>query len=425
MKVLVLGQGGREHALVHAFTRSPSIREIHVAPGNDGMSRQAICHPFTWKDTDKILQLCLQSEIDFVVIGPEDPLVDGLADRLRERGILVVGPSAQGARLEGSKIYCKNFMNEAGIPTARSKAVHTVAATMEAARSFTAPYVLKADGLAAGKGVLICHTLEQLKSGATDFFERQTLGAAGTSALLEQFTPGWELSYLVLTNGQEAQALPIAQDHKRLSDNDEGPNTGGMGTVAPIAISSELQKQIDERVVGPCLRHLQKHGILYRGVLFFGLMITPEGPSLLEINCRFGDPETQVLLPLIENDFGIVMKSLATGHLTPLKFRPLFAACVVMASPGYPSDPKKGVLIHGNVFEETPSSYFISAGVKKESEAGAWVTNGGRVLCAMGLGGTLKEALENAYLQRAKANWDGILFRKDIGQKILTSPNER
>lgn len=423
MKVLVLGQGGREHAIVHALSRSPSVREIHVAPGNDGMSRQAVCHAVSWKDTDKILQLCLKNEIDFVIIGPEDPLVDGLADRLRERGVLVVGPSGHGARLEGSKIYCKNFMAEAGIPTARYKVVHTVSATMEAARSFTPPYVLKADGLAAGKGVLICHTLEQLRSGAADFFEKQTLGPAGTSALLEQFTPGWELSYLVLTNGQDFQALPIAQDHKRLSDHDEGPNTGGMGTVAPLKISPELQKQIDEKIMIPCLRNLQKHGIVYRGVLFMGLMITDAGPSLLEINCRFGDPETQVLLPLIENDFGQVMKSLATGQLVPLKFRPMSAACVVMAAPGYPSDPKKGVLIHGNVFDETPSSYFIVAGAKKESSS-SWVTNGGRVLCAIGLGGSLKEAIDNAYVQKAKADWAGVLVRSDIGKKQITSPNE-
>lgn len=420
MKVLVIGQGGREHALVHALARSPSVTEIHAVPGNDGMARQAICHPFSWKDTDQIVQLCLRSEIDFVMIGPEDPLVDGLADRLRERGILVVGPSAQGARLEGSKIYCKNFMVEAGISTARFKVVNSVQGTLEAAKSFTPPYVLKADGLAAGKGVLICKTMEQLRAGAEDFFDRKTLGTAAASALLEQFTPGWEMSFLVLTNGTEFQSLPVAQDHKRLADGDEGPNTGGMGTVAPVPVSSDLLQQIENSVVKPCLQNLQKHGILYRGVLFFGLMINDKGPSLLEINCRFGDPETQVILPLIDNDWGSVLKNLAQGKITPLKQRPFHSACVVMASPGYPSDPVKGVLIHGNIFDETPSSYFIAAGLKKENSS-TWSTNGGRVLCAVGLGGTLDEALRNAYAQCEKATWKGIQYRKDIGKRLLTS----
>lgn len=415
MKVLVLGQGGREHAIIHALSRSPSVHEIHVAPGNDGMERLCLCHPFDWKETEKIIQFCLKSEIDYVIIGPEDPLVDGLADKLRERGILVVGPSGQGARLEGSKIFCKNFLNEAKIPTAKSKTVHTVIATMEAANSFTPPYVLKADGLAAGKGVLICHTLEQLRSGAQDFFEKQTLGLAGTSALLEQFTPGWELSYLIFTNGVDFQALPIAQDYKRLLDQDQGPNTGGMGTIAPLKIDEDLQKKIDSTIVKPCLENLQKHGILYRGILFFGLMITPEGPSLLEINCRFGDPETQVLLPLIANDFGLVMKDLATGHVQPLHFHPLASACIVMASPGYPHTPEKEVPLQGDIFSETSTSYFLSAGLKKVS-AGKWVTNGGRVLCAIGIGNEITEALKHAYAQRKKVEWRGLLYRTDIGK---------
>ena len=420
MKVLVIGQGGREHALVHALARSPSISEIHVLPGNEAMSRQAVRHSFSWKETEKVVQLCLRSDIQFVMIGPEEPLVAGLADQLRERGILVVGPSAQGARLEGSKVYSKNFVVEAGIPTARSEVVNSVETTMEAAKKMTPPYVLKADGLAAGKGVLICKTLEDLRSGAVDFFEKQILGTAGISALLEQFTKGWEMSFIVLTNGSDFEALPIAQDHKRLSDNDEGPNTGGMGTVAPLSISPELRNNIENKVVRPCLKHLQKNGILYRGILFFGLMIDGNEPSLIEINCRFGDPETQVMLPLIENDWGLVLKNLATGVLTPLKQRPLFSACVVMAAPGYPSNPQKGVQMLGDLFAETPSSYFDVAGAKKENAI--WVTDGGRVLGAIGLGGSLEEALRNAYVQTEKVSWKGLLLRRDIGKKI-TKPS--
>ena len=415
MKVLVIGQGGREHAIVHALARSSSVSEIHVLPGNEAMSRQAICHSFSWKETEKVVQLCLRSDIQFVMIGPEEPLVAGLADQLRERGILVVGPSAQGARLEGSKIYSKNFVVEAGIPTAHFEIVNSVEGTLTAAKKMTPPYVLKADGLAAGKGVLICKTLETLRQGAVDFFEKQTLGPAGTSALLEQFTQGWEMSFIVLTNGSEFESLPIAQDHKRLMDNDEGPNTGGMGTVAPLAIPIELRNNIENKIVRPCLQHLQKNGILYRGIIFFGLMIDGNEPSLIEINCRFGDPETQVMLPLIENDWGLVLKSLATGNLVPLKQRPLFSACVVMASPGYPSSPQKGVTILGDLFAETPASYFDVAGARKENSI--WVTDGGRVLGAIGLGGSLDEALRNAYAQTGKANWKGLLLRKDIGKK--------
>lgn len=425
MKVLVIGQGGREHAIIMALNKSPSIREIHAAPGNDGMQAQAICHPITWKETEKIISLCLKSEIDYVIIGPEDPLVDGLSDRLRERGILVVGPSAQGARLEGSKVFCKNFLLDAGIPTARSKTVNSVIGTMEAAKNFTPPYVLKADGLAAGKGVLICHTLEQLRSGAEDFFERKTLGLAAASALLEQFTPGWELSCLILTNGKEYQMLPFAQDYKRLLDNDEGPNTGGMGTIAPLQINKELTEQIEQKIIQPTLAHLQKQNIIYRGVIFFGLMITDSGPSLLEINCRFGDPETQVVLPLIENDFGKIMQSIATGLVPKIQIRQLAAACVVMASPGYPYEPQKGVRIIGSLEQQTANSYFISAGVKKIAND-HWVTDGGRAVCAIGVGNNKKEALQNAYSQRQLINWDGVLFRTDIGKNDpdITMTNE-
>lgn len=421
MKVLILGQGGREHAIIHALSKSPSVTQIHAIPGNDGMTRHCICHPdLSWQDFEKLISFCLRTEIDVVIIGPEDPLVDGLADRLRERGVLVVGPSAQGARLEGSKIFCKHFIQEAGIPTARFKVVQTAHSTLEAAKSFTPPYVLKADGLCAGKGVMICHTLEQLKSAAEDFFDRKTLGVAASSALLEQFTPGWELSYLVLTNGHVFEALPIAQDHKRLSDNDEGPNTGGMGTIAPVPIDESLQTQIEETIIKPCLKNLERHGIVFRGVLFFGLMISPQGPSLLEINCRFGDPETQVLLPLVENDWGHVFLELAKGHLVPLKLRKLAATCVVLASPGYPSNPRKDLLIHGPVLDDNGSSYFLSAAVKK-GDSTAWLTNGGRVLCAVGIGSNLKESQKNAYAQATKVEWDGLIKRTDIGKRITTA----
>ncbi len=415
MKVLVLGQGGREHALVHRLSQSPSVSEVHAAPGNDGMKQMALCHPWSWKDSEKIIEFCLRSDIELVIIGPEDPLVDGLADKLRERGLLVVGPSADGAMLEGSKIFAKEFMLEASIPTARYQIVDNVADTLRLAKEFTPPYVLKADGLCAGKGVYICKDETELKKAAEDLFEKKIFGKNSDRALLEQFHAGWELSYLFLTNGESFTALPIAQDHKRLGDGDLGPNTGGMGTWAPLNIDPTLRFRIETEIVEPTLKLLQKRGILFRGFIFLGVMVTEEGPKLLEYNCRLGDPETQVILPLIQTDLGILLKNLAQGKLIPLQTRTMSAACVVMASPGYPDQPQKGVTIEGDLNQATSTSYFLVAGASQASHGG-FETSGGRVLCSIGLGSTMDEALEQAYSQATKARWNGLQMRTDIGK---------
>jgi phosphoribosylamine--glycine ligase len=277
---------------------------------------------------------------------------------------------------------------------------------------------LKADGLAAGKGVYVCATLPELKSAAEFLFEQKGLGQAGRKALLEQFQEGYELSYLILTNGSESQALPIAQDHKRVFDGDEGPNTGGMGVVGPIAISPELRQEIETKIVQPSLRNLQGGGLLYRGVLYIGLMITPQGPTVIEYNVRFGDPETQVILPLLDGDWGQVFSKLANGELTPLRWNSLHMACVVLAAAGYPEAPEKGTPIEGDVEYQSASSYFLHAGTAKV--AGKWVVNGGRVLNAVGRGSTLKEAISKAYAQAKHATWKGQRVRKDIGAKIKT-----
>ncbi|MBX3032686.1 MAG: phosphoribosylamine--glycine ligase [Bdellovibrionaceae bacterium] len=416
MKVLVIGQGGREHALVKALSRSPSITEIHAVPGNDGMSREALCHPLDWKDTEKLIGFCLRTEIDFVFIGPEDPLVDGLAERLRDRGVLVVGPNCEGARLEGSKIFAKTFMEEAGVPTAAFAVVDSVGSVREAMMKFTPPYVLKADGLAAGKGVFICKTTDELIARATDLFEKKTLGAAGERALLEQFQPGWEMSYLVLTNGHEWKSLPIAQDHKRLRDDDEGPNTGGMGTVAPLEIDPALRERIEKEIVAPSIRLIEQKGLVFRGVLFIGLMITENGPTVLEYNTRFGDPETQVILPLLDGDLGRVFHELARGRMVPFGLRRMHSVCVVLAADGYPESPVKGTPIEGDLGAESATAYFIHAGTKKSPD-GRWSVQGGRVLGAVGLGSSREEARESAYAQAAKARWQGQRRRGDIGAK--------
>ena len=425
MKALVIGQGGREHALVRALRLSPSIKEVHALPGSDAIALEAKCHPIKWEDFAAVISLIREVGIDLVIVGPEVPLVAGLSDALRASGIKVFGPSQAGAQLEGSKIYSKEFMVEAGVPTARYKVVSSVEETREAAKAFAPPFVLKADGLAAGKGVFICKTETELLAAADELFVRKSLGSAGARALLEEFQPGYEISYLVLTNGEDFEPLPMAQDHKRLSDGDEGPNTGGMGVVAPVQIDTELREWIDRDVVRPSLAEMQKRNLLYRGVLYVGLMITPKGPSVIEYNARFGDPEAQVLLPLLDGDWGHVLSELAEGRLQKLKWKKSSCCCVVLAAEGYPDSPVKGSSISGLSGVKTPSSsdageshYLLHAGTAKDVHKG-WVTAGGRVLNAMGTGETLQEAIANAYTGAKSVSWKGLLKRSDIGSKIV------
>ena len=416
MRFLVLGQGGREHALIRALKFSPSVTEVHASPGSDGISQEAICHKIDLSDGKAVEAFVKKYQFDCVVVGPENYLVAGVADQLRSLGIEVVGPSQIAAQLEGSKVFAKEFMVRAGVPTAAYEVVDNVADCLKAAQKFTPPYVLKADGLAAGKGVFLCDTLADLKTAAETLFEAKSLGVAGQKALLEQYQEGYELSYLVLTNGSEHEALPIAQDHKRLSDGDVGPNTGGMGVVAPMVIDAALREQIETLIVQPSVRNLQGSGLLYRGVLYIGVMVTPRGPTVLEYNVRFGDPEAQVIMPLLDGDWGYVFSRLAHGEMAPLKWKNMQMACVVLAAPGYPDAPVKEVPIEGDLGYQSTSSYFLHAGTAKSS-SGQWMTNGGRVLNAIGMGSSRAEALREAYSQAKHAQWRGQLMRKDIGAK--------
>lgn len=417
MKILVIGSGGREHALVKAFRLSPLVTELHAIPGSDGMAHEAFCHPdISWKDFESVVQFCLRAEIDFVMVGPEDPLVEGLSDFLRQRGIHTVGPDKDAAQLEGSKIFAKQFMSEAGLPTAPYQVVDSVESTMEACQFFTPPYVLKADGLAAGKGVFICKTKDELKASATKLFVDKIFGSSGQRALLEQFMPGYELSYLILTNGYEYRSLPLAQDHKRLNDEDEGPNTGGMGTVAPVKIDKALHDRILKEIIEPTVRHLDSRQFIYRGIVFIGIMVTEKGPQILEYNVRFGDPETQVILPLLDTDVALLFASLAKGELLNFQTRNVSATCVVMSAEGYPDSPRKGDAITGPLQEEDNNHWVIHSGTKKSD--GQFTTNGGRVLGCVGIGHDLNSSREEAYKLVERISWKGCHYRKDIGNKL-------
>lgn len=418
MKALVIGQGGREHAIARALRLSPSVQRVHVVPGSDGMASEVVCHQqIDWKNTQAIDELVRSEKIDLIVIGPEVPLAEGLSDALRSLGHRVFGPSQAAAQLESSKLFSKRFMASAGLPTARSFDVTSLEETMRVAPNFKPPYVLKADGLAAGKGVFICKDESELKTAAHSLFVENSLGSAGSSALLEEFTPGYEISYLVLTNGESWEPLILAADHKRLLDGDRGPNTGGMGTVAPFAIDESLRRQIDREIFHPMMAELKKQKLLYRGVLYVGLMITERGPSIIEFNVRFGDPEAQVILPLLDGDWGEAMFAVASGEVPKLRWKTAAAACVVMAAEGYPDSPKKNVVIDADLKQGTETSYILHAGTKLVD--GKWLTNGGRVLNAIGLGPTLETALSEAYKQTARTKWSGCLLRKDIGLRAI------
>lgn len=416
MRFLVLGQGGREHALIRALKFSPSVTEVHACPGSDGISQEAICHKVDLTDVKAVESFVKKYNFDCVIVGPETYLVAGIADQLRELGVEVVGPSQIAAQLEGSKIFSKEFMVRAGVPTAAFEIVDNVADTLRAAQKFTPPYVLKADGLAAGKGVFICASLPELKAAAEALFEQKILGVAGHRALLEQHQDGYEISYLVLTNGTDFEALPLAQDHKRLGEGDAGPNTGGMGVVGPMLVDAELRELIDALIVRPSVRNLSGSGLLYRGVLYIGVMVTPNGPTVLEYNVRFGDPEAQVIMPLLDGDWGYVFSRLAHGEMSPMKWKNLQMACIVLAAQGYPDASVKDAPIEGDLGYQGTSSYFLHAGTAKNTD-GHWVTNGGRVLNAIGMGSSRAEALREAYAQAKHATWRGIQMRKDIGAK--------
>ncbi len=421
MKILVIGGGGREHAILWRLSKDRARHELYAAPGNAGTSAVATNVPIGAEDVDDLYAWAQIARPDLVVVGPEAPLCAGVADRLWNLGIPVFGPSKEAARMEGSKQFAKEIMNAAGVPTARAE-VHTDAAeAIRALDHFGLPVVIKADGLAAGKGVIIAKTRAEAEAAIRDMLDSHKFGDASASILIETFLEGEEASILALVDGRNIAVLPPAQDHKRVFDNDEGPNTGGMGAYSPApVVTPEIERKALRWIFRPVVEELAKRGIVYRGVLYAGLMIGPKGINVLEFNCRFGDPETQAILPRIEGDFAGLLLACAEGRLDPASLSVSEAACatVVMAAPGYPGKYPKGLPISGlSSASRIKGVTVFHAGT--ELKEGAVVTAGGRVLAVSAVGATLREAVDTAYAGVKKIKFEGAHFRTDIARRAF------
>lgn len=414
MNVLLIGSGGREHALAWKISQSPQLTKLLSVPGNSGTARYGHNVPFPLHHLDTLVDLAQREAIDLVVVGPENPLSDGLADLFTAANIPVFGPSAAAARIESSKAFAKEIMAEAGVPTAATHVFESVAAAAAFVRQSGQAWVVKADGLAQGKGVVVADTLEETLTA----IERLGKTVAGKRLLIEERLIGREVSIMALCDGERILPLPSARDHKRLGEGDTGPNTGGMGVVAPVDdVSLALYDQIIATCVQPVVRCLSDRGMPFRGVLYAGIILTDAGPKVLEYNARFGDPEAQAVLPLIEGDFLEAMYGCATGQLTPEKLgrKRGYAVCVVLCAAGYPGKPRRGDPIRGVEALDDDKVLIFHAGTAM-GPAGL-CTNGGRVLGVTGLGPTLRAARDRAYEAVDRIIYDGKHFRKDIGKE--------
>ena len=421
MKVLVVGGGGREHALAWKLAQSPRLTRLYAAPGNPGIAAHADCVPVRDTDLDELVALARRERVELAVIGPELPLSLGLRDRLSDAGVLVFGPSQAAARLESSKAFAKDLMARYGIPTARFRAFQDAAAARRFCRELGAPLVVKADGLAAGKGAMVCATLPEADAAIRLCLDEGAFGAAGRRVVVEEFMTGEEASFFVITDGASALPLPAAQDHKTIFDDDRGPNTGGMGAYSPAPVMDEaMTGRVMEEIVTPTLAAMAKEGAPYAGVLFVGLMIGPDGPRVVEFNCRFGDPECQAILPRLDEDIVPVFEAVASGRGLPasLRWRREASVCVVLASPGYPGTPRAGLPIEGvEAAAALPGVHVFHAGTARRD--GALLTAGGRVLGVQTLGGDIRAAIERAYDAVGRIRFEGMQFRHDIGRRAL------
>ena len=417
MNILVIGSGGREHALYWKLSESPQTEQIYAIPGNPGMDASAA---IALDDHAKILRFVKEKDIGLVVVGPEVPLMNGLVDELEAAGIRAFGPRANAAEIEGSKSFAKDLMKKYGIPTAR----YEVFTAAEPARAYIrqegAPIVVKADGLAAGKGVIVAMTEQEALDAVDAIMEDHSFGDAGARVVIEEFMEGEEASLLAFTDGTTIRPMISAQDHKRAYDGDRGPNTGGMGTYAPAPVMTpEMTECAVEEILKPTIAAMAKEGRVYRGCLYLGLMVTADGPKVVEFNARFGDPETQVVLPLLDSDLVAIMCACADGTLAdvPIRWKDGAAVCVVLASGGYPGHYDKGQEIHGLADAEAMGALVFHAGTAMKD--GKLVTNGGRVLGVVGRGADISSAVDAAYAAAAKISFKDVYYRKDIAHRAL------
>ena len=414
---MVVGGGGREHAIIKSLKKSSEITKLYALPGNGGIAHDAECVNIGAKDLDGIVNFALENNIDYAVVAPDDPLVLGACDRLREKGIPCFGPSKAAAQIEGSKVFSKNLMNKYGIPTAKAECFYDADKALEYVSSCPIPTVIKADGLALGKGVVIAETREEAVEAVKSMMLDNRFGESGKNIIVEEFLTGPEVSVLSFTDGKTVVPMISSMDHKRAKDNDEGLNTGGMGTVAPNPYyTPEMADRCMKEIFLPTIDAMNKEGCPFTGCLYFGLMLTPVGPKVIEYNCRFGDPETQVVLPLLESDLFTVMQAVSNGTLEncEFKFSQKHACCVIEASEGYPEKYASGfeIVQNGEIDGEV---YYAGAKIKD----GVLVTAGGRVLGVTCVADTLGEAIEKSYAATQKIGFENAYFRKDIGARAM------
>ena len=417
MKLLVVGGGGREHAIIRSLKKNPQVTEIFALPGNGGIAQDATCVPIGATEVNKIVSFAVENAIDYAVVAPDDPLVLGCVDALNEKGIPCFGPHANAAILEGSKVFSKNLMKKYAIPTAEYEVFDDMGKALKYLETASIPTVIKADGLALGKGVIIAQTREEAFTAVKDMMENHVFGKSGDHIVVEEFLTGPEVSVLAFTDGKVVKPMVSSMDHKRAGDNDTGLNTGGMGTIAPNPYyTEEIAKVCMEEIFLPTIAAMNAEGRTFRGCLYFGLMLTPKGPKVIEYNCRFGDPETQVVLPLLESDLLTIMMACTNGTLadTEVKFSDKHACCLILASSGYPASYKKGYPI--TMTAEAAAHTYV-AGAKLEN--GQLLTSGGRVTGTTVVADSLEDAIAGAYAMAKGVQFENAYCRSDIGRRAL------
>lgn len=422
MKIMVVGGGGREHAIIKSLKKNPVVTEIYALPGNGGIAKDATCVSIGAKEIDKIVEFAKENSIDYAVVAPDDPLVLGCVDELNKIGISCFGPTKNAAIIEGSKVFSKNLMRKYGIPTAAYEVFTDMVSALSYLDTAPVPTVIKADGLALGKGVIIANTRDEAKAAVKSMMEDKIFGASGSQIVIEEFLEGPEVSVLSFTDGKVVKPMISSMDHKRAHDNDEGLNTGGMGTIAPNPYyTPEVAKRCMEEIFLPTIAAMDAEGRTFKGCLYFGLMITKDGPKVIEYNCRFGDPETQVVLPLLESDLLTIMQATTNGTLadTEVKFTDGAACCVVMASNGYPSSYETGYEI--SLPASTDAEIYIAGAKIKD---GKLVTGGGRVLGVVERAEHLEKAIEKAYEAVKTVSFGNAYYRHDIGARAMKAIKE-